>query len=76
MAIEIVDGLETVEVEDDHREALAGGGGAATDVVELGEELAPVGNLRERIEVGQAQVFVAQQCAVLTWASMRPVKSL
>ena len=63
MAVEVIDGLEAVQIDDPQRQPPAIRPRGGEHLVQMGEEGATVGQFGERVEVGQAQVLVAQGLA-------------
>ncbi len=61
MAVIVVDRLEAVEIDDADRDANAPELGIAECARELGEEAAPVRQLGQRVQIGEAEVLVRQR---------------
>ena len=60
MAIDVVHGLEAVEIEDADDEALVVPRGGAQQFMQVGEKLAPVRQIGEDVEIGEARVLFGE----------------
>ena len=60
MAIDVVHGLEAVEIDDADDEALLPLRGEAEHFIQVGEELTPVRQIGEGVEIGEARVLVGE----------------
>src|ERR1700684_1625601 len=61
MAVKIIDRLETIEIENTDRQTLRPDFGARKFFIQLREELAAVGQVRQRVEIGEPKVLVTQR---------------
>ncbi len=60
VAVDVVDRLEAVEIDDADDEALFSLRGQAQHFVQVGEELTPVRQIGEGVEIGQTRVLVGE----------------